>query len=278
MEAIRKSTNEKDVSEKALREVLAYLLHEERSKNTPELGTNVHRIVKKITGNGDPYRKPKEEDNRLALDLYPKLKQIVKDSEDQLLTAVKIAISGNAVDFGPRIEIDIEKEVQNMLQQRLAINDIDQLEDSVLRTKRILYLADNAGETFFDRILIEELAKIEVRVTYVVKDAPILNDATFQDAAISGVAQISRVISTGTDCTGILFNECSDEFLEEFKRSKLVVSKGQGNYESLNDASNKEIFFLLKVKCPLIADSIGYRTGSLVLKRFFTKCVPTYRT
>jgi uncharacterized protein with ATP-grasp and redox domains len=137
-----------------------------------------------------------------------------------------------------------------------------------------LYLADNAGETFLDRILIEELVKREVKVTYVVKDAAILNDATFQDAEISGVAQVARVISTGTDCMGILFNECSDEFLKEFKMSELVISKGQGNYESLNDTLNKEIFFLLKIKCPLIAENIGYNVGSLVLKRCFNKCVP----
>jgi len=275
LEALDMSTNDEDIREKTLREVMSYLLREKWNKNTPELGTNVHRIVKRITGNSDPYEKLKEKYNRLASDLYPKLKQIVKSSEDPLLTAAKIAISGNAIDFGPRTEIDIEKELQNVLQQGLAISDIDQLEDSALRTKKILYLADNAGETFLDRILIEELVKREVKVTYVVKDAAILNDATFQDAEISGVAQVARVISTGTDCMGILFNECSDEFLKEFKMSELVISKGQGNYESLNDTLNKEIFFLLKIKCPLIAENIGHNVGSLVLKRCFNKCVPT---
>jgi len=271
LEAIDMSTKKEDAREKALREVLSYLLREKWNKSTPELGTNVHRIVKRITGNSDPYEKLKEKYNRLASDLYPKLKQIVKNSEDPLLTAAKIAISGNAIDFGPRTEIDIEKELQTVLQQGLAINNIDQLQNSALRTRKILYLADNAGETFFDRILIEELAKRDVKVIYVVKNAPILNDATFQDSDISGVAQVSQVISTGTDCTGILFNECSDEFLREFEMSSLVVSKGQGNYESLNDTFNKEIFFLLKIKCPLIAENMGYNIGSLILKRYFNK-------
>ena len=275
LEALDMSINDEDIREKTLREVMSYFLREKWNKNTPELGTNVHRIIKRITGNSDPYEKLKEKYNQLASDLYPKLKQMVKSSEDPLLTAARIAISGNAIDFGPRTEIDIEKELINVLQQGLAISDIDQLEDSALRTKKILYLADNAGETFLDRILIEELVKREVKVTYVVKDAAILNDATFQDAEISGVAQVARVISTGTDCMGILFNECSDKFLKEFRMSELVISKGQGNYESLNDTLNKEIFFLLKIKCPLIAENIGYNVGSLVLKRCFNKCVPT---
>jgi uncharacterized protein with ATP-grasp and redox domains len=132
------STKNEDTREKALREVMSYLLREKWNKSTPELGTNVHRIVKRITGNSDPYEKLKEKYNRLASDLYQKLKQIVKNSEDQLLTAAKIAISGNAIDFGPRTEIDIEKELQNVLQQGLAINNIDQLQNSALRTKKFV--------------------------------------------------------------------------------------------------------------------------------------------
>lgn len=278
LEAVNMSTNDEDKREKTIREVLSYLLREKWNKNTPELGTNVHRIVKRITGNSDPYTKLKEKYNSLGSDLYPKLKIIVENSENPLLTAAKIAILGNAIDFGPRTEIDIEKEVQNVLQQELVINDIVQLRDSALKTNKVLYLADNAGETFFDRILIEELVKKGIKVNYVVKEAAILNDATFQDADISGVTQVSQVISTGTDCTGILFDECSNEFLKEFNISKLIISKGQGNYESLNDALNKEIFFLLKIKCPLIAENIGYNIGSLVLKRYFNKSAPTYTT
>ena len=266
LEAINMSTDNEIMREKVLREVLSYLSHKEWNTTTPEIGTNVHRIVKRITGNMDPYEKLKAKYNQIASDLYPGFKNIVRNSDDSLLTAAKIAISGNAIDFGPRIEIDVEKDIQNLLDRRLSINDIDHLKESTLKSKSILYLADNAGETFFDRILIEELVEKGIKVTYVVKAAPILNDATFQDSKVSGIDHIAKVISTGTDCLGILFNECSKGFHNEFEKSKLVISKGQGNYESLNNIKNKEIYFLLKIKCPIIARNIGAEVGSIVLK------------
>jgi uncharacterized protein with ATP-grasp and redox domains len=266
LEAVNMSTDNEIMREKVLREVLSYLSNEEWNKTTPEIGTNVHRIVKRITGKIDPYEKLKAKYNQIASDLYSGLKNIVRNSDDSLLTATKIAISGNAIDFGPKIKINIEKDIQNLLDRRLSINDINHLKESALKFKNILYLADNAGETFFDRILIEELLEKGIRVTYVVKAAPILNDATFKDSKESGIDHIAKVISTGTDCLGILFNECSKEFHNEFEKNKLIISKGQGNYESLNDIKTREIYFLLKIKCPIIARNIGAEVGSLVLK------------
>lgn len=269
LEAVKMSTDDEMVREKALREVMAYLLNAKWTNTLPELGTNVHRIVKKVTNNVDPYKQLKEKYNKIAQKLYPELKLIVENSGDSLLTAVKLAVAGNAIDFGPKTDINLESEVQNVLKGELAINDIDQLRQSFLKSKSLLYLADNAGETFFDRILIEILLKQNVKVTYAVKDAPILNDATFQDAEIAGISQMVKVMSIGTDCTGILFKECSDDFLSEFERADLIISKGQGNYESLNDVEGKEIFFLLKIKCPIIADDAVVETSSLILKRTF---------
>ena len=267
-EAIMMSTDDEVVREEALREVMSYLLYEEWGKVIPELGTNVHRIVKRVTGNEDPYKQLKDECNEMASKFYLKLEPAVKNSNDPLLTAAKIAIAGNAIDFGPRIEIDIEKEVQKVLEGKLAINNIDQLKRSAQKSKDILYLADNAGETFFDRILIGELVKRDINVTYVVKGGSILNDATLRDAEMAGINSVAKVISTGTDCTGVLFSECSKHFLREFENCSLVISKGQGNYESLNDVKNKEIFFLLKIKCSIIAEDIGAKKASTVLKRF----------
>jgi hypothetical protein len=261
------SATDEVMRENSLREVMICLSNEQWTEILPELGTKVHRIVKRVTGNADPYSQLKEKYNYMALELYPKLKVIVENSEDPLLVAVKIAIAGNVIDFGPKVDIDLEEEVEKVLDNELAINDIDQLKKSVLKSRRILYLADNAGEAVFDRILIEELLKRNVEVTYAVKDAPILNDATFRDAEIAGITEIAKVISIGTDCTGVLLKECSKKFLEEFDNSGLVISKGQGNYESLSDIEHKEIFFLLKIKCPIIAEDVEVETGSTVLER-----------
>lgn len=267
LDATKMSSTDMATREAALREVMNYLSNAQWDRTTPELATNVHRIIKKVTGNTDPYSQLKEKYNHAALELYPKLAAIVEAADDPLLAAAKVAITGNIIDFGPKVDINLEKDVEDMLSNDLAINDVDKLKGSLLGSKKVLYLADNAGETVFDRILIEELLRQNVEVIYAVKDAPILNDATFQDAEIAGITKIANVISIGADCTGVLFRECSSEFLEEFETSSLVISKGQGNYESLNDIQHKEMFFLMKVKCPIIAEDVGVETGSAILKR-----------
>jgi len=266
LEAVKMSTNNDVVREKALRDVVTYLSRVKWTTDIPRIGTEVHRIVKKATGNPDPYRQLKHKYNKLVAQLYPKLKLIVENSNDPLFTALKIAIAGNAIDFGPKAEIDLEKEVQNALINKLAINHIESFRRELKPKTDLLYLADNSGETFFDKILLEELAKFKTNITYVVKGGPILNDATMDDAKIAEIDRITEVISTGTDCTGIIFDECSEEFLKAFRRSSIVVSKGQGNYESLNEVRGKRIFFLLKVKCPIISEKIGAKVGSMVLK------------
>ncbi|MBC7091988.1 MAG: DUF89 family protein [Nitrososphaeria archaeon] len=267
LEASKMSSHDQLLQEKCVREVMAYLFSEEWNKDLPEVASNVHRIVKRVTGNFDPYAQLKDMYNRRALEFYPKLKFIVEKSNDPLLAAAKIAIAGNVIDFGPKVEIDLEREVECLVDSELAVNDIDKLQNSLAKSRKILYLADNAGETVFDRILVEELLKQNVRVVYAVKGAPIINDATLYDAEFAGITSLTKIVSTGTDSIGIIFKECSDEFLREFQDSDLVISKGQANYESLNDVRSKQIFFLLKIKCPVIAENINAKTGSLVIIR-----------
>ena len=266
LEAVKMSTNNDAIREKALREVVTYLSQVKWTTDIPRIGTEVHRIVKRITGNSDPYKRLKNKYNKLAAQLYPKLEFMVKNSSDPLFTALRIAIAGNAIDFGPKAEIDLEKEVKNALTNELAINHIESFRHELKPETDLLYLADNSGETFFDRILLEELTKFKTRIVYVVKGGPILNDATVNDAKIAEIDKIADVISTGTDCAGIIFDECSEEFIEAFKKSSIVISKGQGNYESLSEVKGKKIFFLLKVKCPIVGEKIGARVGSMVLK------------
>lgn len=267
LEATKLSSTDVATRERALREVTDYLSNVYWDRTTPELATYVHRLIKKVTSNPDPYSQLKEKYTRAALESYPKFAATVESSKDPLLTSAKIAIAGNIIDFGLRLDIDLEKEIFDVLNSDLVINDVDKLRESLLEPKKVLYLADNAGETVFDKLLIEELIKQKAEVTYAVKDAPILNDATFQDAEAAGIAKIAKVISIGTDCTGMLLRECSPRFLKKFEDCSFVISKGQGNYESLSDISDKEMFFLLKVKCPIIAEDVGVKTGSAILKR-----------
>jgi uncharacterized protein with ATP-grasp and redox domains len=129
----------------------------------------------------------------------------------------------------------------------------------------ILYIADNAGEIVFDRILVEEIQDFENRVVFVVKGGPILNDATMMDAREAGLTDIVRVIDNGCDAPGTILELCNDAFIEELNRADLIISKGQGNYETLSDIP-RNVFFLLKAKCPVIAGDLSVHVGDLILQ------------
>ncbi len=172
---------------------------------------------------------------------------------------------GNMIDYaqaGGARETKLRQEVEESMIAPL-FGDVEQLRDLVSNADRILYLTDNAGEIVMDRLLIEQLPPENVTVS--VRGGPVLNDATLEDAKAAGLTDIVEVIDNGSDAPGTILDDCSDRFFEYFSRADLVIAKGQGNYESLSEVE-KEIFFLLKAKCPVIADDLGCPLGTLVMR------------
>lgn len=228
----------------------------------PETGRIIYRRIKEITGNPDPYLQIKRESNEQALLLYPQLKKRVENSDDRLLTAIKISIAGNIIDYGVNRRLDLIKDVEETLDRDFAICDYMTFRERLNEAREILYIGDNAGECVFDRLLIEELKK---PVTYVVRGAPVINDATCEDAVQSGINRVARILSSGTDAPGTVLSTCSEEFKEIYGNSSFIISKGQGNYEALS-SENRPILFLLRAKCRVIAERIGINEGDIVLK------------
>ncbi|MBN1625826.1 MAG: DUF89 family protein, partial [Deltaproteobacteria bacterium] len=228
----------------------------------PETARWIYSVVREVTGVMDPFREYKEKSIDNALSIFDKLKSVIKNSEDPLRMAVKIAIAGNVVDPGANPDFDLEREMNEVLERELSVDHYESFRRSIERARTILYLGDNAGETVFDRLLIDTIGKETV---YAVRDAPVINDTTVEDARQSGIGKVARIISSGCDAPGTLLKRCSSEFLEIFKKAEVIISKGQGNLESLS-GENGPIFFLLKVKCPVIARHIGTEMGAMILK------------
>lgn len=228
----------------------------------PEMGKLIYQRVREITGVEDPYKKIKESNIKEALDLYPELKQIVKNSPDKLLTAIRIAIAGNTIDLGLDREFNILEDINKILKQDFAIFDFEKFTSQLKKAKSILYIGDNAGETVFDKILIEELGK---PVTYVVRDIPIINDATLEDAINSGLDEVAEIISSGTTAPGTILKLCNNDFLQRFNNAELIISKGQGNYEGLSNVQ-RSVFFLLIAKCHVIANDLKVKQNDIILK------------
>lgn len=228
----------------------------------PAIGARVHQVVREVTGMDDPYQQVKQASTTKALALLPMLTDYLNLSQDKLETAIRLSIAGNIIDFGPNPDYDLEKVVNRLLTQDFAINDIEQLRQHLETAGSVLLIGDNAGETVFDRLLIETLS---MPVTYAVRGGPVINDATFDDAVAAGIDRVAKVIDNGTQIPGTILGETSPAFQASFKAVDLILAKGMGNYETLSTTPGP-IFFLFQVKCPVIATDIGTTQGSMVLK------------
>ncbi|MGB9793845.1 damage-control phosphatase ARMT1 family protein [Caldisericum exile] len=254
------ATDNNDKIELILKESAKYLGNANLNLTPPELAQPLYKLVYKATNNDDPYKKIKENHINTALNLYPKLKEIVEKGSDKLLESVKVAIMGNAIDLGStfdNVEIDLEK----FLMDNFELSDYGEFKKAIENERGILFIGDNAGETVFDRILIEFLTDLGKEVKYAVKSKPIINDATKEDALNSG---IPVVLETGSNMAGTVLYSLSEEFINILNSSNLIIAKGQANYETLSH-EELPIFFLLKIKCSPISRSIGYPIGTNIL-------------
>ncbi len=262
LRAGRMATDDENKVKKILDEVGALIKDIPMYSTPAESGALVYQRIREITGVVDPYLKIKKESIKQAKALYPELKEEVKKSGNPLLTAIRIAIAGNVIDFGMSKKFSLVEDVQKILKQGFAILDFQDFENRLNNAQSILYLGDNAGESVFDKILIEELGK---PVTYVVREIPVINDVVYQDAVDSGLDAVAEIISSGTTAPGTILHLCTNEFNQRFDKADMIISKGQGNYEGLSNV-DRSVFFLLKAKCPVIADDIGVKEDDIILK------------
>jgi hypothetical protein len=244
-------------------------LDDEFSYSQPSLGigSKIHKIVREVTHNPDPYREMKEREMALARKLYPEASLRVKGSnlhKDELRGCLQLAAAANALDFfrePDSIKEDMRKPVS------FVIDDSEELEAKLEDASAVLYLADNAGELYFDLPLVNWMKRF-ARVTYVVKPSPVQNDLTLEDVSRSGLeAEFGRVTSTGVASPGIVLSLASAQFKREFESADLVFAKGMGNYEGLSELPPEgKFFYCLKAKCQPVADSLGVPINSYVAK------------
>ena len=265
LDSVRMTTDDEQIQEKVLREALYLGSKMDLSQSPPAMAQKIHRFIREITGVKDPYLEVKNRFNKLGLQMYPELKQQVETSADPLETAVRLAIAGNIIDFGVNSVVEqsqVEKAIAESLTEPLDMEAMEEFRDATSQAEDILYLGDNAGEIVFDRLLIEQLPY--EKITFAVKGGPILNDATIEDAQIVGLTDIVNVIDNGSDAPGTILESCSEAFRRRFDKSDLIIAKGQGNFETLCDV-DKNLIFMLKPKCVVLARHLGCEIGSLVL-------------
>lgn len=264
LRAARMMTNDEEKVKNILNTIVYMVPDIPLSSTPPEIAAQIYAKINDIAENHDPYQAIKRESTKRALALYPMMKEYVARANDRLLAAIKVATVGNLIDYGVASnEIKIEHEVADLLEQDFSVCDYEAFRKRLEQAETLLYIGDNAGETVFDRVLIEEIQK---PVIYAVRGGPIINDATREDAMQAGLDEVAEIVSIGAAIPGAVLEMCSPEFRSIFSDASLIISKGQGNCEALIDKKGP-IFFMLKVKCRVMAKVLGLHEGDIVLKQ-----------
>jgi len=267
LDAARLATDDEQIHEQVVRNILRLTADLDMSQSPPVMGQKIHRLIRELVGMEDPYHKIKKQFNELALKLYSELRKLIIGSEDPLETAIRLAIAGNIIDFGVNSKLqesELEKTISECLAAEFSDMQLKPFQQAVNEAEEILYIADNSGEIIFDRLLIEQLPY--EKITVVVKGRPVINDATMKDAELAGLPKVVEVIDNGSDAPGTILESCSQYFRDRFAYADLIIAKGQGNYETLSEV-NKNIFFILKAKCPVISRDLGCEVGEMILRR-----------
>jgi uncharacterized protein with ATP-grasp and redox domains len=252
---------------------LKYLANFEEFDRSPAYyAYYIQKLVKELTGSPDPFKGIKSLSNRRAAEILEKIGSFERlERESQPLRfALKLSAIGNILDFAILSEEEAFKRVYQLLEKDFDVDHYGRFKDELERTCKVMILGDNAGEIVFDKPLVKVLNDLGKEVVYVVKGGPILNDATYEDAKEVSLTSLCRVITNGNDRVGTVLEFASAEFLNEWKTSDVVISKGQANFESLSDIKDKPIYFLLTTKCRPVAEETGAgKVGALVFKRNF---------
>lgn len=260
-----------DEADAVMREVLlatsAGLSNSHKDMSAIETAGLIQKIIRDMLGSDDPYKKIKWMSNDLVMKWYPDLQRRVARSTSPFEIAVRMAIAGNIIDFGLNGQLtssEVEATLEKSMTAHIDREQVSQLQESVRSAENILYITDNAGEIVFDKLLIEQLPLD--RVVVGVRGGMVLNDATREDAEQVGLTDMVRVVGSGAGIPGTVYERCSPEFQKLMRGADLIIAKGQGNFESLNE-SGFPVVFLFLVKCPVVAKSFNLPERTLMIWR-----------
>ncbi len=249
-------------------------------ESPPLMGRSIHRLIRSLCGRDDPYEETKRLSNEIAMKAVEAMEGEIARGDAPLETAIRLAAAANVMDLGALPHLTpsaLAESLEEAMAERTELRALDALEKRLADADSMLLLCDNAGEIAFDVLLVRILKELypRLRITAAVRGAPVINDATMRDAEQVGLTEVCDVITNGSDIPGTHLPECPPAFLEVYEEADLVLSKGQGNYETLSaggeagpQPTRREgaLFFLLKAKCDVVAGDLAVEKGAVVLE------------
>lgn len=240
-------------------------------KSSAQIASIVHKMAYEILKNPDPYKELKERSNEIAKKILPEAEKFINGSSDKLEAAIICSVIGNSIDFGiagsASSPEELEKKFDDEIKEGLQHDDLDKVKKYLKGD--ILYFTDNCGEIVFDKLVCRELKRYDINLTLVVKGAPVLTDATYEDAVSLHFNDVTdKIMTTGAFAVGVEFNKISDGLKRKLENASLIICKGMANYEGFSETDYKPIAYFLKVKCKSIAEDMHLPLGANAIKLY----------
>jgi hypothetical protein len=238
------------------------------SLTPPEVATDVYELMSILADKADLYEEIKNYSTQNALSYIPFLEYKISKSQDKLLTATKVAIAGNVIDLAAEVEFDLADEIEKIFETDFGHDDFEKLKEMLADAKTLLVIGDNTGEHIFDYLFIQTLQQLYplLYISYMVRGNPIINDVTMKEAKEAGFDKLCNLVDSGVNTPGFVYNRANEESQQLFDEVDVVITKGMGNYECLSPSPRKNLCYLLKVKCSVVASSLERNIGDIVCK------------
>ncbi len=235
----------------------------------PVVATPIYQAMANIAGKTDLYDEVKKNSTLKALEFVPSLKIKIANSSTPLLTSIKIAVAGNVIDLAAEVSFDLDEEIVKIFDTHFSIDDFELLKSKLESVQTLLYIGDNAGEHIFDYLCIESIQNLypHLSVSYMTRGAPIINDVTYEEAVEAGFDKLCNLVDSGVKTPGFDYLSANKASQKLFDSVDVVITKGMGNYECLSPTHRKDLFYLLKVKCNVVASSLGREVGDIICKQ-----------
>lgn len=234
------------------------------TQTPPEVATPLYEALGFLVQSEDLYKQAKAKATLEVVEMLPKLQSMIDKSDNHLLAAAKMAVAGNVIDLATIHHYDLSADVQKVLDAQFGVDDFEKLFDDLKQSKRLLYLADNAGEHIFDALFMKELKRNypDLHITYMTRDHAIINDVTLEEAKESGLGVYANLVRSGCKTPGFIYSNASTQAQELFNQSDLVIAKGMGNFETMSESEMREVYHLFKVKCNVVSNYVQHPVGT----------------
>ncbi len=266
IQAAKRNQLSESEQKKILNSVMEYLQDVPPDTSPPQISHHIHRLVRESTGIEDPYEQIKLDYDVRGLNLMPVIRQKINQADDPFEAAVRYAIAGTVLDVGEDVEGDsLERELESAPDAEFGINHLSDLKRDLSIADRVLYLAENAGEIAFDRLLVEAIQqRFRVEITFVVRDQPVLNSATLEDARYVGLEPLVHLITNESDAPTTILDSVKGHTKKYLETSDVILSKGQWHYEALSE-SDLNIYYMFKARCGVITTDMKTKLNSYIL-------------